>query len=69
MVNRMNDLISVIIPVYNVDNSILDKCINSIISQKYRNIEIIMIDDGSRKETADECDRLSKVYLGQQMQA
>ena len=61
MVNRMNDLISVIIPVYNVDNSILDKCINSIISQKYRNLEIIMIDDGSRKETADECDRLSKM--------
>lgn len=40
------DKISVIVPVYNVDKY-LKKCIESIISQTYKNIEIIFIDDGS----------------------
>lgn len=56
----MNDLISVIVPVYNIENDLLDKCIGSIINQTYRNLEIIIVDDGSRKETADECDRLAE---------
>ena len=56
----MNDLISVIVPVYNIENDLLDKCISSIINQTYRNLEIIIVDDGSRKETADECDRLAE---------
>lgn len=56
----MDDLISVIIPVYNVDRDILDKCINSIINQTYKNLEIIMIDDGSVLECAEECDRLAE---------
>ena len=57
----MNDLISVIVPVYNIENDLLDKCISSIINQTYRNLEIIIVDDGSRKETADECDRLAEM--------
>lgn len=56
----MNDLISVIVPVYNIEDKLLDKCINSIINQTYKNLEIIIVDDGSKKETADECDRLAK---------
>lgn len=40
------ELISVIIPVYNVEQY-LDRCLNSIINQTYRNLEIIVIDDGS----------------------
>ena len=56
----MNDLISVIVPVYNIENDLLDKCISSIINQTYRNLEIIIVDDGSRKETADECDILAE---------
>ena len=38
--------ISVIIPVYNVDIYI-EKCLDSIINQTYKNLEIILIDDGS----------------------
>lgn len=41
-----NDLISIIVPVYNTQDY-LDKCLTSIINQTYKNIEIIIIDDGS----------------------
>ena len=41
------DLISIVIPVYNVENY-LNRCIESIISQTYENIEIILINDGSK---------------------
>ena len=39
-------IISVIVPVYNTD-SYLEKCIDSILGQTYRNLEIIIVDDGS----------------------
>lgn len=42
----MNELISVIVPVYNVQ-PYLRRCIDSLINQSYANIEIILIDDGS----------------------
>lgn len=42
----MSDLVSVIVPVYNAERYI-DKCIESIIEQTYKNIEVILIDDGS----------------------
>ena len=47
----MNDLISVIIPVYKVEEY-LDDCMRSILDQTYRNLEIIMVDDGG---TTDRC--------------
>ena len=49
-------LISVIVPVYNVA-SYLDACIHSITSQTYKNLEIIVIDDGSTDGSGSICDR------------
>lgn len=51
-------LISVIVPVYNVEKYI-EKCIKSIQNQTYRNIEIIIIDDGSSDKSGRICDRLA----------
>ena len=54
--------LSIIIPVYNVQNY-LKKCINSIINQKITyNYEVILIDDGSEDESGTICDEYSQKY-------
>lgn len=57
MVNDV--LVSVIIPVYNVEKYI-DKCINSVLNQSYRNIEIILIDDGSTDSSGEICEEYAQ---------
>lgn len=52
----MSDLISIIIPVYKVNKEYLRTCFNSLLNQTYSNIEIIVIDDGSKDECSDICD-------------
>lgn len=54
-----NSLISIIIPVYNVEKY-LDKCLKSIINQTYTNLEIILIDDGSKDKSGSICDKFEK---------
>ena len=54
-----NVLISVIVPVYNVEKY-LEKCINSIKNQTYKNLEIILVDDGSPDNCPALCDSLAK---------
>lgn len=48
-------LISIIVPVYNVEQY-LEKCLRCIINQTYKNIEIILVDDGSSDSSGDICD-------------
>lgn len=52
-------MISIIIPVYNVE-LYLDKCLQSVVNQTYRNIEIILIDDGASDNSGIICDRWQK---------
>lgn len=51
--------ISIIVPVYNVEQYI-SKCIHSILEQSYRNWELILVDDGSRDKSGQICDKFSK---------
>ena len=52
-------LISIIVPVYNVSKYI-EKCIQSILTQTYRNFEVILIDDGSTDDSGSICDLYEK---------
>lgn len=53
-----NDLISVVVPCYNVEKY-LEKCVDSIINQTYQNLEIILVDDGATDSTPELCDKLA----------
>ncbi|MBQ3415456.1 MAG: glycosyltransferase family 2 protein [Clostridia bacterium] len=55
----MEELISIIVPVYNVEEYI-EKCVESIINQTYKNIEIILVDDGATDNSGKICDELGK---------
>ncbi len=55
----MGKLLSVIVPVYNV-SKYLDRCIESILSQSYDDIEVILVDDGSTDESGEICDNWQK---------
>jgi len=52
-------LISVIVPVYKVEDY-LDRCVQSILSQTYRNLEILLVDDGSPDGCGAMCDAFAK---------
>lgn len=49
------ELVSIIVPIYNVEDY-LDRCIESIVLQSYRSIQIILIDDGSTDSSSKICD-------------
>lgn len=49
------DLISIVVPIYNSEKTLI-RCIESIICQTYKNIELIMIDDGSIDSSGEICD-------------
>ena len=49
-------LVTVVIPVYNVEEY-LDRCVASVVGQTYRNLEIILVDDGSTDRSPELCDQ------------
>lgn len=53
---KATPLISVIVPIYQVE-AYLEECLDSILNQTYRQLEIILIDDGSTDRCGDICDR------------
>lgn len=55
----MEELISVIVPVYGAE-SYLEKCVRSIMKQTYKNLEIILVDDQSPDQSGKICDALAK---------
>ena len=55
-ISMKTDLISVVIPVYNVEKY-LERCLDSILNQSYSNLQIIIVDDGSTDTSGKICDR------------
>ena len=55
----MTDKISVIIPVYNAEKYISD-CLESVVRQTYKNLEILLVDDGSKDGSAGICQEWCK---------
>ena len=55
----MENLISVIIPVYNVEKY-LEECLDSIVNQTYKNLEIILVDDGSTDNSGKICSKYAE---------
>ena len=53
-------LISVIVPVYNIESEYLERCIKSICNQTYKNLDIILVDDGSTDGSGEICDRFAQ---------
>lgn len=51
----MNDLVTVIVPVYNVEKYLIN-CLNSIINQTHKNLEIIIVNDGSSDSSLEICE-------------
>ena len=57
----MKPLVSCIIPVYNKEETI-GKCVDSVLKQSYKEIEIIIVDDGSMDSSANICEHFAKIY-------
>ncbi len=57
---KNNDKISIIVPIYNTPDVLLRKCVESILHQTYKNIELLLVDDGSKEDVAKNCDRIAE---------
>ncbi len=57
----MNHLISIIIPIYNAERYLV-KCVESVITQTYQNLQIILVNDGSTDHSYSTCKELSEKY-------
>lgn len=57
----MNPLVSIVVPNYN-GAKYLDLCVECLANQTYKNIEVIIVDDGSTDNTPDLCDKYADMY-------
>lgn len=60
MFEKAKPIVSVVIPVYNSEKY-LNTCINSVLSQTWENIELILVDDGSKDSSGQICDSFAKL--------
>ena len=52
-------VVSVVLPIYNVEKY-LNRCVKSVVNQSYKNLEIILVDDGSTDNSGFICDRMQQ---------
>jgi len=55
MTDNQQELITVVIPVFNV-RDYLDRCLESVLAQDYRNLQVVLVDDGSTDGSGETCD-------------
>ena len=61
MQELINPMVSIVVPVYNIEQY-LGQCLESLVSQTYCNLEIILVDDGSTDNTKKICEEYAKKY-------
>ena len=60
LILMVENLISVIIPVYNIKMNDLEECIDSILQQTYYKFEVVIVDDGSCTECAEQLEKIKE---------
>ena len=55
----MEDLVTIVVPVYNAE-AYISKCIESILKQSYKNIELLLVNDGSTDDSENICRKYAR---------